>query len=80
MTPLSAAFDNIRLLRRKIRIEKEIVARSAGSERDEALVRSQDLINDLLRALDDFAEMGFEKQVSELLTERPDQAAFRKID
>lgn len=68
MTPLATAYDNIRLIRRKVRIAQDEVARlSQGAHRDEAVVRVSKLSEDLVRAVQDFAELGYEEELAELL-------------
>lgn len=65
MTALSAAYDNIRLLRRKIAIaEEELDALSAGNKRDASMIYMSNLTKDLVRALHDFADMGYEEDVA----------------
>ncbi|MCF2872101.1 hypothetical protein L0664_13580 [Octadecabacter sp. G9-8] len=68
MTTICAAFDNIRLIRRKIRIaEEELDAIPQGTQRDASLIRLSNLTQDLVRALHDFAELGYEEVVAEHL-------------
>ena len=65
MTTISAAFDNIRLLRRKIRIsEVELEDIPVGSQRDASLIRLTNLTRDLVCALHEFAELGHEEEVA----------------
>ena len=68
MTPLANAFDNIRLTRLKVHIAQEEVTRYAsGPRRDEAVVRVALLTEDLLRAVQDFADLGYEEVVANIL-------------
>ena len=68
MTSLTNAFDNIRLTRRKVSIAQDEIARyGPGPRRDEAVVRAATLTADLVRAVQDFAELGYEKEVAALL-------------
>lgn len=68
MTAICAAFDNIRLIRRKVRIaEIEIKDLNPGPKRDMAMLRLSRLTTDLLRALNDFAELGYEEEVAKML-------------
>lgn len=65
MTSLGAAYDNIRLLRRKIAIaEEQLVDLPHGSHRDEVVMQVSNLTHDLVRALHDFADMGYEEDVA----------------
>ncbi len=62
------AYDNIRLLRRKVNIAQDEVARlTVGPQRDAAVVRVAALTDDLVRALQDFADMGYEEDVARLI-------------
>lgn len=68
MTPLATAYDNIRLMRRKVNIAQEDVARHpVGPGRDAAVMRVADLTGDLIRAIQDFADMGYEAEVADIL-------------
>lgn len=70
MTPLSTAYDNIRLIRRKVDIaHQELASLPAGHRRDQGIMRLAALTEDLVRAVRDFAEMGFEEQVFQMLSE-----------
>lgn len=65
MTTIDTAFDNIRLIRRKIRIaETELAEIPLGSQRDASLIRLSNLTQDLVRALHDFADLGYEEEVA----------------
>lgn len=69
MTPIEAAYDNIRLLRRKVRIAQEAAAHETSQiARDEAVMRLADVTDDLLRALQDFADLGFEEHVAKMVS------------
>ena len=73
MIAFGAAFDNIRLIRKKIQIEQSTLARAPhGAERDIALARLARLSDDLIRAVNDFAELGFEARVAELIAQSHD--------
>lgn len=73
MTAFGAAFDNIRLIRRKIQIEQATIARAEfGAERDQALARVAALSDDLIRAVNDFAELGYEARVAALIAQSHD--------
>ena len=75
MTPLTNAYDNIRLTRRKVDIARQDIARHPpGPRRDEAIQRAMLLTEALVRALQDFAECGFEQEVATLLTRQPQPA------
>lgn len=79
MTPLAAAYDNIRLMRRKIRIvQDELSAASTRPARDAALVQLSDLTDDLVRAVQDFADAGFEEELAALIENR-DSLSTRKL-
>ncbi|WP_375280513.1 hypothetical protein [Pseudooctadecabacter sp.] len=70
MTPLSTAYDNIRLIRRKVDIaQRELESLPAGHRRDQGVMRLASLTDDLVRAVQDFAEMGYEEQVFQMLSE-----------
>ena len=70
------AYDNIRLLRRKIGIAQDEVARlNSGAQRDAAVMRLAALTDELVRALQDFADLGYEEEVAEILSRgRPSQS------
>jgi hypothetical protein len=69
MTTISAASDNIRLIRRKIVIaEREVEDVPQGSQRDASVIWLVHLTRELVRALHDFEEMGFEDIVAEQLS------------
>lgn len=73
MTPLAAAYDNIRLIRRKIRIaQEEIGGQASRSERDAAIMQLSSLTDDLVTAVQDFADAGFEEQVAGMLSDHAD--------
>ncbi len=75
MTPLATAYDNIRLIRRKVNIAQEEVARQApGPRRDAAVMRVAALTEDLVRAVQDFADLGYEEQIASFL------AKSREVD
>lgn len=81
MTPISAAFDNVRLIRRKLRIEHETIAREPiGPNRDAAVMRAKDLTDDLIRALQDFADMGYEEEVSLVLKGLKGEQNLRRMN
>ena len=68
MTTIETAYDNIRLIRRKINIAQEDVKRQTpGPRRDAAVMRVASLTSDLLRAVQDFADLGFEEEVACIL-------------
>ena len=68
MKPLATAYDNIRLTRRKVNIAQEEIARHrSGPRRDEALMRAASLTEELVRAVQDFADLGYEKEVAAIL-------------
>jgi len=68
MSTITAAYDNIRLLRRKIDIaEGQLSEMSPGAERDASVIRLANLTQDLVRALHDFAAMGYEEEIAEHL-------------
>ncbi len=69
MAPLANAYDNIRLARRKVTIAQQEIARHApGPRRDLAVLQAASLTEDLVRAVQDFAELGFEHEVATMLT------------
>ena len=71
MTPLTVAYDTIRLIRRKVDIaQKDIVRLSPGPRRDEAIRRASILTDELVSALQSFAECGFEQEVATLLIQQ----------
>jgi len=73
MTGFCAAFDNIRLIRKKIQIENVTLRQgSFGAERDMALARVVGLSEDLIRALNDFADLGFEARVAAMIAQSHD--------
>lgn len=80
MTALASAYDNIRLTRRKVNIAQEEIARHApGPRRDQAVMRVVSLTEDLVRAVQDFADLGFEEEIASILvhpTEVNRQAAY----
>lgn len=68
MTPIAAGFDQIRLLRRKIAIARHQIASPADRPaRDAAMVELAGLTDDLIDALQAFADAGFEQQLVEIL-------------
>lgn len=68
MTALAKAYDNIRLLRRKVEIaQAEDRSLLTPSERDKAMVHLNHLKDDLVRALNDFADLGFEEEIAEII-------------
>ncbi len=79
MTSICTAYDNIRLIRRKISIENdEILGSEFGAMRDASIARLSDLKNDLVRAVQEFAELGHEQKVSDLIAPRLDQHRHQK--
>ena len=76
MTPIAAGFDRIRLLRRKIAIVRQQIADPAPRPvRDAALVELASLTDELLDALQNFADAGYEQRIVEILNNpdaRPD--------
>lgn len=71
MTPLSTAYDNIRLIRRKVDIaQQELENLPSGPQRDQGVMRLAKLTDDLVRAVRDFAELGYEEQVFQLLADQ----------
>lgn len=65
---VSAAYDNIRLIRRKIQIEQQLVEdNECGARRDEAMMRGAHLSEDLIRALNDFAALGYEDRIVQMI-------------
>lgn len=73
MTAFGAAFDNIRLIRKKITIEQETLGQcGSGAERDAALARLAGLSEDLIRAVIDFADLGFEARVAAMIAQSHD--------
>ena len=81
MDAFSAAYDNIRLMRRKIRIAQEAAdSEIPGIARDEAVIRVAALSEELIRLLHDFADMGFEECVAEMIAtegQRPAEGRAR---
>lgn len=68
MKPLANAFDNIRLTRRKVNIaQQEIERQDPGPRRDEAVMRAVSLTEDLVRAVQDFADLGYEQELASML-------------
>lgn len=81
MSPFAAAYDNIRLVRRKIRIEQEAAAREpVGARRDAAIMRSKDLMEDLIRCMQDFADMGYEEKISEMIAALDEEDGIRRFN
>ena len=73
MTPLATTYDNIRLIRRKVGIaQQEVASIEPGPRRDQAVVRVVSLTQELVRAVQDFADLGYEEKVAEMLTQIPD--------
>lgn len=73
MTPLANTYDNIRLIRRKVNIaQQEVACFGPGPRRDEALMRVVSLTQDLVRAVQDFADLGYEEEVADMLTRSAD--------
>ncbi|SLN58190.1 hypothetical protein [Pseudooctadecabacter jejudonensis] len=73
MSPLAAAYDNIRLIRRKVDIAQgELEGLPIGSRRDDGIVRVAKLAEELVRAVQDFADMGYEEEVLRLLEDHSD--------
>ena len=68
LTTISAAYDNIRLIRRKIRIaQDQMTPLPQGAQRDAAIKQLSDLTRDLIHAMQDFADAGFEDDVAQML-------------
>lgn len=68
MTPLAAAFHNISMMRRKIEdAQDSITSLDAGPQRDAAIAQLTALISDLVRGVQDFAALGFENDVADLI-------------
>ncbi len=68
MMPLTVGFDRIRLLRRKILINRqEIAVQSVGKARDAAVLHAAALTEELLTALQDFADAGHEQYIADLI-------------
>lgn len=68
MATIDRAFDNIRLIRRQIRIAQlEAKELAVGAQRASALLRLSNLTDDLIRALNDFSDLGYEQQVADIL-------------
>jgi len=81
MSPFAAAFDNLRLVRRKIRIEQEAAAREpVGPLRDAAIMRAQDLTEDLIRCLQDFADMGYEERIASIIAAMDEDDGLRRVN
>lgn len=73
MTAFGAAFDNIRLIRKKIQIEQATLLQSSSRvERDAALARIADLSDNLIRAVSDFADLGYEARVAAMIAQSDD--------
>lgn len=73
MTAFGAAFDNIRLIRKKIQIEQATVSRAeCGPEWDAALARLSFLSDDLVQAVVDFADLGFEARIAAMIAQSGD--------
>lgn len=78
MTSLAAAYDNIRLIRRKIAIARRAATLGGpNADRDAAIVRAASLADDLVDAVQDFADAGFEQQVVDLVADQPERRAAR---
>jgi hypothetical protein len=68
MTTIATAYDSIRLIRRKICIaEAELSNMPLGPQRDATVMQLTNLTRDLVRALHDFAAMGYEEDVADML-------------
>lgn len=68
MTPFATAYDNIRLIRRKIQIaEADMTTSLSRVERDRAIVAHQDLVLQLAQMVQGFAEAGYEERVARLI-------------
>ena len=73
MTPVATTYDNIRLIRRKVGIaQQEVASIDPGSRRDQAVVRLVSLTQELVRAVQDFADLGYEEEVAKMLAQIPD--------
>lgn len=76
MTSLAAAYDNIRLIRRKIAIARQAVAlEGPNAARDAAIIQVASLADDLVDAVQDFADAGFEQQMADLVADQPERRA-----
>ena len=74
MTPLATTYDNIRLIRRKVNIaQQEVACFEPGPRRDEALKRVVSLTQDLVRAVQDFADLGYEEEIADMLASSADR-------
>lgn len=73
MTALATAYDNIRLTRRKVSIAQEEIGRQEpGPRRDEAVMLAVTLTEDLVRAVQDFADLGYEEELATILAKKHD--------
>lgn len=73
MTAFGAAFDNIRLIRKNIPIEQATLLQSSSLvERDAALARIAVLSDNLIRAVSDFADLGYEVRVAAMIAQSDD--------
>lgn len=70
-TGIAAAYDNIRILRFRIGLQEQILTDNPpDSTRGQAASRVRGaLLEDLLCALNDFAALGFEEDVADLLND-----------
>ena len=69
MTAIGTAYDNIRLIRRKIDLaEREVAELPHGPQRDATVIRMTNMTQDLVRALHDFAELGYEEQIAQQIS------------
>lgn len=82
MPSASEVFDTIRLTRRKVQIARDAVRNHApGPRRDEAVLRAAILTEELLCAIQKFAQLGFEEDVARLLqnSEPPPSSQQREL-